>query len=77
MLLDRAPPRMRRKLARGLNWILPVVVQHMLWRPSERAWVGSAMRTRDHRRARAEIEEGLRIAASLGVDVSEIEIPSG
>ena len=77
VLLDRAPPRMKGKLARGLNWILPVVVEHMLWRPSERAWIGSAMRTRDRRRARAEIEEGLRIAASLGVDVSEIEIPLG
>jgi hypothetical protein len=34
------------------------------------------MRTRDRLRARAEIEQGVRIAASLGVDVSEIQIPA-
>jgi hypothetical protein len=48
-----------------------------LWRPSERAWIGGAMRDRDLRRARAEIEQGIRIAASLGVDMSEVHIPAG
>jgi len=76
MLLEHAPRRTKQKLARGLNWILPVVVEHMLWRPSERAWIGSAMRDRDRLRAHAEIEEGIRIAASLGVDVSEVRIPT-
>jgi hypothetical protein len=75
VLLERASPRMKQKLARGLNWILPDVVEHMLWRPPERAWIGGAMRNRDRLRARAEIEQGIRIAASLGVDVSEVHIP--
>jgi hypothetical protein len=77
LLLENAPRRTKQKLARGLNRILPVVIGHMLWRPPERAWIGSTMLNRDRVRARAEIEEGVRIAASLGVDVSEVHIPSG
>jgi hypothetical protein len=35
-----------------------------------------AMRNRDRLRGLAEIEEDIRIAASLGVDVSEVALPS-
>jgi 1,2-phenylacetyl-CoA epoxidase catalytic subunit len=77
LLLDSAPRRTRQKLAAGLNHILPVLVDHLLWRPRERARVGSAMSTRDRVRARADIEHGIRIAASLGIDVSDIDIPLG
>jgi hypothetical protein len=77
LLLDSAPSRTRQKLAKGLNAILPVLVDHLLWRPPERARIGSAMSDRDRLRARADIEQGIRIAASLGIDVSEIHIPLG
>lgn len=75
VLLEGAPRRTRQKLARGLDFILPAFVEHLLWRPPERAWLGNAMESRDRARARAEIEQGLRIAAGLGVDVSEVRIP--
>jgi hypothetical protein len=76
VLLAMAPRKTKQKLARGLDFILPVFIEHLLWRPPERAWLGTAMESRDRVRARAEIEQGLRIAASLGVDVTEVRVPA-
>jgi hypothetical protein len=75
VLLKEAPTAMKQTLARGLDFILPVFVEHLLWRPPERAWLGASMENRDRVRARAEIEEGFRIASSLGVDVGEVRMP--
>jgi hypothetical protein len=53
--------------------MLPIFAQHVLWRPKERDFVSGSMRTRDLARVRREIEEGIKIAASLGLDVTDIE----
>ena len=76
VLLEGASRKTRQKLARGLDFILPVFIEHLLWRPPERAWLGAAMESRDRLRARGEIEQGLRIASSLGVDVRGVRIPA-
>ena len=55
--------------------MLPIFVNHTFWRPRERAWVGVWMRERDAERLRAELEEGVRLAESLGIDVREVELP--
>ena len=75
VLLQQASKRTKEKLVRGANRMLPIFVEHVLWRPPERAWIGSLMESRDRERVRREIEEGVRIASSLGLDVGEVEIP--
>jgi 1,2-phenylacetyl-CoA epoxidase catalytic subunit len=75
VLLENASKRTKETLVRGANRMLPIFVQHILWRPSERAWIGSLMQSRDRERIRAEIEEGIRMANSLGLDVRDVEIP--
>jgi hypothetical protein len=75
VLLDHASKKTKDKLIKAGNQLLPVFVQHELWRPRERAWIGSAMRTADVARLRQEIENGVRMAQSLGLDVSGIEMP--
>jgi hypothetical protein len=75
VLLQDASKRTKEKLVRGANRMLPIFVQHILWRPAERAWIGSLMQNRDRERVRAEIEEGIRLANSLGLDVADVEIP--
>jgi hypothetical protein len=75
LLLASAPRRTRQKLAAGLDYILPLLVEHLLWRPPERAGIGSAMSTSDRARARADIEQSIRVTASLGIDVRDITIP--
>jgi hypothetical protein len=73
VLLRDASKKTKDKMIRGAEKMLPIFAQHVLWRPKEREFIGSAMRQRDLARVRREIEEGVRIAASLGLDVSDIE----
>ena len=75
VLLENATKKTKDKLIKAANRLLPVFVQHELWRPRERAWIGSAMRTADVARLRQEIENGVRMAQSLGLDVSGVELP--
>src|ERR671928_427060 len=73
VLLQGASRKTKARLVSAANRMLPGVVQHELWRPRERAWIGSAMRTADVARLRREIENGVRMAQSLGLDVSDVQ----
>ena len=75
VLLEGASKKTKEKLVKAANRLLPVFVQHELWRPRERAWIGSAMRSADVARLRREIENGVRMAQSLGLDVSDVQLP--
>jgi 1,2-phenylacetyl-CoA epoxidase catalytic subunit len=75
VLLTKAPTKTKRKLVDGANRLLPIFVQHALWRPKARELVGSLMRETDIRRLREDLDNGVRLAASLGLDVSDVEIP--
>jgi len=54
---------------------LPTFVEHALWRPKERAFIGRAMHSRDIERLKEDLEIGVRLAQSLGLDVSEVQLP--
>ncbi|MFN2471543.1 MAG: ferritin-like domain-containing protein [Gaiellaceae bacterium] len=75
VLLANAGDRTRRKLVDAGNLLLPVFVQHALWRPKAREVVGRLMRETDIRMLREDIEHGIRLARSFGLDVSEIQVP--
>ena len=74
VLLEHASRKTQSKLVDVANGMLPIFVDHSLWRPKAREWIGNAMRARDIERLKAEIEDGVRLAQSLGLDVSEIEL---
>jgi hypothetical protein len=76
VLLEHASKKTKTRLIKGANRLLPIFVEHALWRPRERAWIGSAMRSRDIQRLKEDLEDGVRIAASLGLDVSDVELPA-
>jgi 1,2-phenylacetyl-CoA epoxidase catalytic subunit len=76
VLLRNASKRLKRRLVESANRLLPTFVEHALWRPRERAWIGAAMRSRDLERLREDLEQGVRLAQSLGLDVSDVELPS-
>ncbi len=78
VLLRSASKQTKTKMLKGASRMLPIFAQHVLWRPKERDFVSTTMRSRDLARVKREIEEGIKIAASLGLDVTEIEyaIPS-
>ncbi|HET8872691.1 MAG TPA: ferritin-like domain-containing protein, partial [Gaiellaceae bacterium] len=73
VLLKDADKKTKDKMIGSAEKMLPIFAAHVLWRPKEREFIGSAMRSRDVARVRREIDEGVRIASSLGLDVSDIE----
>jgi hypothetical protein len=75
VLLQGASKETKRKLVEAANKLLPIFVQHALWRPKERAMIGGAMRSRDMERLHEDLEIGVRLAESLGLDVSDVELP--
>jgi hypothetical protein len=75
ILLERAGRKTRLQLIDVANEMLPLFAKHALWRPRERAWIGSAMRGRDELRLKEDLEQGVRLASSLGLDVSDIKLP--
>jgi hypothetical protein len=75
VLLENASKKTKRKLVDAANQLLPEFAAHALWRPKERAWIGRAMETRDVQRLREDLEIGVRLAESLGLDVSDVEMP--
>jgi hypothetical protein len=75
VLLRNADAKTKRNLVDAANRLLPIFVEHALWRPKERAFIGSAMRSRDLEKLKEDLEIGVRLAQSLGLDVSEVELP--
>jgi hypothetical protein len=75
VLLQGAGRSVNTKLVKAANRLLPVFAQHALWRPKAREFIGALMRETDIRMLREDLEHGIRLANSLGIDVSEVELP--
>jgi hypothetical protein len=75
VLLQGSDKKMNQKLVGAANRLLPEFAAHALWRPKERAWIGRAMESRDIERLKEDLEIGVRLAESLGLDVSDVELP--
>ncbi len=75
VLLANAPQKTTRRLIEGANRMLPIFVQHALWRPKAREFIGQLMRDTDERRLKEDLDTGVRLAQSLGLDVSDVELP--
>jgi hypothetical protein len=75
VLLEDADRKTRQQLIKVANQMMPIFVQHSLWRPQVRARIAAAMETRDAQRLREDLDDGIRLAASLGLDVSELKLP--
>jgi 1,2-phenylacetyl-CoA epoxidase catalytic subunit len=75
VLLQNASKKTKQSLVDAANRLLPTFVHHAMWRPKERAFIGRAMQARDAERLKEDLEIGVRLAQSLGLDVSEVELP--
>src|ERR687898_531092 len=69
VLLRDASKKTKDGMIKGASKMLPIFAQHVMWRPKARGFVSTSMRSRDVARVRREIEEGIKIASSLGLDV--------
>jgi hypothetical protein len=75
VLLQNAGKKTQRKLVDAANRLLPEFAAHAMWRPKERAWIGRMMEARDAERLKEDLEIGVRLAESLGLDVSDVVMP--
>jgi len=75
VLLANADKKIKTKLVDAANLMLPIFIEHTLWRPKAREFVGALMREADLRMLRDDIENGVRLARSFGLDVGDIRIP--
>ena len=66
---------MRNTLVDAANRMLPEFAAHVLWRPKAREMIGQLMEARDRERLKNELDHGVRLAKSLGIDVSEVAVP--
>jgi 1,2-phenylacetyl-CoA epoxidase catalytic subunit len=76
VLLDGASRKQKQQLVKAANEMMPIFVGHALWRPKARAFIGAIMQKRDVEMLREDLQEGVRLASSLGIDVSDVEFPS-
>ncbi|MGZ4310111.1 MAG: ferritin-like domain-containing protein [Gaiellaceae bacterium] len=75
VLLATAGDKTKNLLVEAANRMLPLFVSHALWRPKAREFVGQLMHDTDVRRLHEDVENGVRLARSLGLDVSDIQLP--
>jgi hypothetical protein len=76
VLLEHSGKKQQQQLVKVANRMLPIFVNHSLWRPKARASIAGLMRDRDIQMMRDDIEQGVRLAGSLGLDISGLEMPS-
>jgi hypothetical protein len=74
VLLQNLSKKMNDRLVGAANRLLPEFTAHSLSRPRERAWIGRAMESRDVERLREDLLLGVKLAESLGLDVSDVEL---
>ena len=75
VLLEGADKRVKDTLIDAANRMLPEFAAHALWRPKAREMIGQLMETRDKERLKTELNHGVRLAQSLGLDVSDVSLP--
>src|SRR5438874_11894960 len=74
VLLQNATKKTKQTLIDAANRMLPEFAAHALWRPKAREMIGQLMEARDRERLKQELDHGVRLAKSLGLDVSEVKI---
>jgi len=75
VLLEGAGKKVTNRLIAAANSMLPLFAKHTLWRPKAREFIGGLMREADIRMLKEDLEQGIRLAESLGIDASGIELP--
>jgi 1,2-phenylacetyl-CoA epoxidase catalytic subunit len=75
VLLEGADRTTKNQLIDAANRMLPEFAKHALWRPKAREFVGNLMEARDRERLKTELNHGVRLAKSLGLDVAQVALP--
>ncbi len=69
LLLDRASKHARRDIELITKEMWPLFVQHLTWRPRERAWANVAMRSRDYAFTLSQRDEVIKMGHDFNLDL--------
>jgi hypothetical protein len=72
-LLEGASRRTKTNLEKAGREALPLLVDHIFWRPRSRSWAEDPMLSGKSEWLRAEVRDVLALSASLGLDLGEIQ----
>ncbi len=69
LLLEHAPKKTKRAIERVTNEMWPIFVQHLMWRPRERAWANASLRARDVALVQSQRDIVIRMAHEYDMDM--------
>jgi len=69
LLLSRATPKARRDIEKASLAMWPMYIQHLQWRPRERAWASDTMHSRDTEMIRGHRETVYKLANELNLNL--------
>ena len=69
LLLARATPRVKRQIAKVSAKMWPLYIQHILWRPRERAMIGPLMEEHDAQMIREHKAAVMKLGADFKIDL--------
>jgi hypothetical protein len=69
MLLEKATQKTKRDIEKIARMMWPLYVEHLMWRPRERAWASSILRSRDAEMVAQQKEDVIALAAQFGMEM--------
>jgi hypothetical protein len=69
LLLTRATQKTKRMVEKVTVKMWPMFVEHLLWRPRERAWASAVMHARDQQLVESHRLEVLKMGSDVGIDL--------
>jgi hypothetical protein len=69
LLLARTTPKTKRSIERISREMWPIFVHHLMWRPRERAWASTSLRSRDIELVKSQRNEVIKMASDFDMKV--------
>ena len=69
MLLENTTQKVKRDIEKISAMMWPLYVEHLMWRPRERAWASSILRSRDAQMVAQQQDDVTAMAAQFGIDL--------
>ncbi|HEU5349047.1 MAG TPA: ferritin-like domain-containing protein [Ktedonobacterales bacterium] len=69
ILLAHASAKTKQAIARVSHEMWPLYVEHIMWRPRERAWASATLRSRDAQLVAKQREDVIALGSRLGIEV--------
>jgi hypothetical protein len=70
ILLANAPTKTKRAIERVTSMMWPLYIEHLMWRPRERAWASAVLRARDAQIVAQQREEIITLGARFGMELT-------